>query len=96
MGLVFILIEMDIYIMDNGKMIKGMEKVFYIIQMVKFMREILKRENLIFHYYNGNKFIGNFRNNSREGYGIKFTHDNSVIFAKYSNDKMKKSLTPNF
>ena len=47
MGLVFILIEMDINIMDNGKMIKSMEKVFYIIQMVKFMREILKMENLM-------------------------------------------------
>ena len=44
MGLVFILIEMDINIMDNGKMIKSMEKVFYIIQMVKSMKENLKME----------------------------------------------------
>ena len=44
MGLVFILIEMEIYIMDNGKMIKGMGKVFYIFQMVKSMKENLKME----------------------------------------------------
>ena len=50
----------------------------------------------IFHYYNGDKFIGNFKNNLREGYGIKFSQDGSVKFARYSNNKMVKSLIPSF
>ena len=44
MELEYVIIQMDMYIMENGKMIKNMEKVFYIILMVKSMLEILKME----------------------------------------------------
>ena len=50
----------------------------------------------MFYYINGEKYIGEYTNGRRDGYGIRYFENNSIRLLKYDNSKKIDSYNPDF
>ena len=49
-----------------------------------------------FYYINGKKYIGEYTNGRREGYGVEYSENNLIKLLKYGKSKIIHSYGPYF
>jgi len=50
----------------------------------------------MFYYINGKKYIGEYTNGRRDGYGVEYSENNLIKLLKYDKSKIIHSYGPYF